>query len=215
MNELVKIPHGDLRRSSLELPPGLPETEWKAVGHRLCSCKGSLNFWLGDWLNYGNAAYGEKYSTAMEIFKAEGHEEYGLEGKTLRNIASIARRIPMSLRRDNLSWSHHVLVADNFDTDKDKEKWIVKASVNEWTVAELSREIRKKQKLKGVAGTSLLAGVWTWENWFTKENIVLQKHLKDLGEWEDSTLRERIRKFSDLQKPLIEEARRREMEVAA
>ena len=80
---------------------GLPE--WIEHGKRLGIMGRGCSWWIGDWLRYGNAKYGEKYSRAAKVT--------GYDSKSLRNMVYVASRFEMSRRRDNLSWSHHAVVA--------------------------------------------------------------------------------------------------------
>jgi hypothetical protein len=63
----------------------------------------ACQWWIGDWLNYGERAYGEKY--------AQGMAATGYELQTLTNMAWVAARVEISRRREILSWSHHAEVA--------------------------------------------------------------------------------------------------------
>lgn len=54
---------------------------------------------LGDWLNYGENAYGEMYSQVMD--------ETGFSLQTLTNDKYVASKIEIYRRREILSWSHH------------------------------------------------------------------------------------------------------------
>lgn len=221
MNELIKIPFGEPQRVALTLPPGLTEIQWKEVGHNLLRCKDSLQFWIGDWINYGEANYGEKYAQAMDIFGVEGQKNYGYEKKTLENFASVSKRVESSLRREKLSFGHHEVVAAL--ESRDQDVWLAKAVMNEWTVAELTKEIRGKQKAKQIDGAGSLVGKFVFETWFGE----WERGFKDLQkrapivQWDDAVLDTRIEKIKEIEKPLIteknrrEEAKRRELEVAA
>ena len=57
---------------------------------------------LGDWACHGERAYGDLAAAAVEI---------GVAAKTLSNLASVARKIETSRRREVLSWDHHAAVA--------------------------------------------------------------------------------------------------------
>jgi hypothetical protein len=211
MNELVKIPFGEAQRNGLVILEGVSESDWKTIGHNLCRCKDSLNFWIGDWLNYGNAAYGAKYAIAIDIFKDEGSAGYGLSEGTLRNFASVASRIQMSLRRDKLSWSHHVAVADHFKEDKDKDVWLAKAVMNKWSVAELTKEIREKQKSKAVIGMNSTHDTFMFDRWINDAIRGFSSYPVD--QWKDDELLTRIRRIEEIEKPLLDEAKERGLEV--
>jgi len=84
----------------------------QAEGDKLKRIEGAIHWWLGDWLNYGERAYGEKYSQALD--------ETEFSYKTLRTDSWVAHRIEVSRRRDNLSWSHHREVAPLDLPDQDR-----------------------------------------------------------------------------------------------
>ncbi len=92
-------------------------------------------WWFGDWCNFGERKYGEKYSQALEA----GDYEHG----TLRDAAWVASHIEMSSRRDNLSWSHHREVA-SLD-QKDQDRWLDRAEKENLTRSELRSLIRAKR----------------------------------------------------------------------
>jgi hypothetical protein len=47
--------------------PDLDLPEWVNQGHRIGRMGRSVGWWIGDWLRFGNARYGEKYTRAMKI----------------------------------------------------------------------------------------------------------------------------------------------------
>jgi hypothetical protein len=87
------------------IPPeqDMPIDDWLFHTTGLLQLRRSIHFILGDWINYGKAKYGEKYSQALEWYDYA----YG----TLRNDCYVGRQIPIEYRREGLSWSHHYLVA--------------------------------------------------------------------------------------------------------
>src|SRR3954464_8211334 len=86
------------------VPIGTPSfEEWEEVGHFLKKATNACALWLGDWINYGEAKFGEKYQEAIR--------QIGLDYGTLRNAAYTARRVALSDRSDRLGYKHHELVA--------------------------------------------------------------------------------------------------------
>lgn len=63
----------------------------------------SIHWWIGDLLNYAESKWGEMYK--------EVEEATGFNYQTLANDKYIASRIEFSLRKENLSFTHHALVA--------------------------------------------------------------------------------------------------------
>ena len=98
------ICHGfELQRSAL-VPIGEPSFEdWEACGIWLNTVDKSVQFWLGDWLNYGEYAYGEKYAQALESTEYS----YGY----LRQVAYVANKVQVLDRSNNLGFRHHYEVA--------------------------------------------------------------------------------------------------------
>lgn len=86
---------GHLTLTSYKLRPGLSYEEWEEVMRTLGVMDKAVQWWIGDALNYGESAYGETYSQAME----ETRIEYG----TLANYKYVASRVEFSRRRENLS----------------------------------------------------------------------------------------------------------------
>ena len=81
----------------------LTYSEWEEIGLSLQMMGKAIQWWIGDWINFGERRYGESYAQAIEV---TGYA-YG----SLRNAAWVASEIELSRRRDNLSWSHHNEVA--------------------------------------------------------------------------------------------------------
>jgi hypothetical protein len=82
---------------------GMSYSDWVAQGRKLGVLGRSAGWWIGDWLNYGNVAYEERYVRAARIT--------GYDVQTLMNMTYVASAIDPSRRRENLSWSHHAEVA--------------------------------------------------------------------------------------------------------
>lgn len=111
MNELT-VSSFKLLKNGLE-PVGSPSFEqWEECGKFLKNANGAVHFWIGDWLNYGERKWGEMYSQALE----ETDYNYG----TLRNDKWVASRVDLSLRGDNLSFSHYKQIAD-LEPEEQKE----------------------------------------------------------------------------------------------
>ena len=79
---------------------------------------GSCAWWIGDWLLFGQQAYGQRYKAAAE--------ETGFDYQTLRNYAWVASRFELSRRRDSLSFQHHAEVCAL--SNEQQEAWLDLAS---------------------------------------------------------------------------------------
>lgn len=113
----------------------LDRPEWILIGRRLGRIGRCNQWWLGDWLRYGSAKWGEKYSAAARIT--------GYDPRSLANVASLASAFPLSRRRDNLTWSHHATVAGL--PVEEQDKWLDRAEEERLSVADLRVELRALQ----------------------------------------------------------------------
>lgn len=125
-----------LPRNGLQLPRNLPFDKWLTIGAQLSSLTTHSSWCLGDWLVYGIVAYSGRYRDAIE--------QTSLDYQTLRNYAWVAKRFPMSRRRDTLSFGHHAEVAALPEPEQDF--WLRKAEEFGWSVKKLRREVRESQQ---------------------------------------------------------------------
>jgi len=110
--------------------------QWEECGEFIRKAEGSVLLWLGDWTNYGEANYGEKYSQALD----SSNFELG----TLQNASYVARKVEPSLRSEVLGYAHHQLVAPL--PPKLQDKMLRLAEKNNLSVSELRVHIREAQK---------------------------------------------------------------------
>lgn len=107
--------------------------EWLTLGRVLRTVDTALQWWVGDWLNYGiQRKYGETYDTVAEIL--------GMTTKTLQNWAYVSKHVETSLRREVLSFGHHALVA-GMDA-ADQAHWLDHAEQNTLSVAQMRAAIK-------------------------------------------------------------------------
>lgn len=166
---------GEYSLVSLALPPAMPFEAWKPLGAGLSVVGSAYRWWLGDWMVYGENTYGDKYGDKYE----EALEMTGLAYQTLANIRWIALRFPVSRRRENLSWSHHEVVASF--PDEEAEKWLDLAEEQRWSVMELRQAIRGEQQTKeapsfALAFALLMAAIAEHK---TKKIVMAATALKD------------------------------------
>jgi hypothetical protein len=112
-----------ITRTGLQLTDNLSFSEWEAMAARFGAAMSSAAFVIGDWLVYGEDHFrgqgrlpgfeedaiasrkvsGEIYEAALRLT--------GLDRTTLATYAYVARKVPRSLRNEQLSWEHHKAVA--------------------------------------------------------------------------------------------------------
>jgi hypothetical protein len=115
---------------------GMSFAEWQAYGRRLGVMGRSAGWWIGDWLAYGNHAFGERYARASRIT--------GYDAQTLMNMAYVASRFDASRRRGNLSWSHHAVIAAMEPEAQDH--WLARAEKDRLSVRCLRESIRRESR---------------------------------------------------------------------
>jgi hypothetical protein len=100
-------------------------------------------WWIGDWLLYGSARWGEMYTAAARIT--------GYDPKSLRNMRYVASRFDLSLRKDKLTWSHHALLAS---LERDEQRgWLERAIRDRLSVEDLRIELRAARRRSHNADT--------------------------------------------------------------
>ncbi len=105
--------------------------EWDKIGKMLFRFHDSLQIIIGDWLGRIERVHGKTYEQVAD--------ELGRRPKTLRNWKNVMASVDMSLRRDNLTYKHYVIVAP-MDYEK-QAKWLELASVNKWGANKMQDEI--------------------------------------------------------------------------
>jgi len=139
-----------LTRTGLTITGDMPYDRWEFLGQKLRAFEGSVMWWLGDWLNYGEAAYGEKYSQAIAA------TDYAYT--TLAQAAWVAKAVQFCNRLQNLSWSHHREVADLDPAEQDA---ILDKAVQHGMTRKELREFVRIYKRKLAQPAELPAGVFS------------------------------------------------------
>jgi N6-adenosine-specific RNA methylase IME4 len=132
--------------TGLALPPTLSFEDWQATGEFIGRAERSVQWWAGDWWNYGERKYGEQASQAVLL---------GVEPDTLSNMAAVAERIPLPRRRGNLSWGHHAEVA--YLPADEADAWLDRAEAETLSVMAL-RKARRRARILTSGPANLPAG---------------------------------------------------------
>lgn len=105
---------------------------WEQQGRWLGAVGRGCGWWIGDWLRYGNARYGEKYRAAARIT--------GYDTQSLMNMVYVASRVEPSRRRENLAFSHHAELAAL--PAQEQEKWLDRIETERLSVRALRSALR-------------------------------------------------------------------------
>mgnify|MGYP003394170780 CR=1 FL=1 len=121
-------------------PDNLSRAVWKRVGAALGAIGQGVQWAIGDWVNAGEAAFGEDY--------AQDVEEAGYELDTIRHLKYVAAKFDVKRRRiGRLPWSFHRSVASL--TEPQADKLLDKAEKNDWNRRQLDEAVRKLKELGG------------------------------------------------------------------
>jgi len=121
------VPHGDIELRV-----------WLEHGRRFGALGRSVAWWIGDWLIYGNARYGERYVRAARVT--------GYDPQSLMNMVYVASRFALERRREALSWSHHAEVAAL--SRAEQERWLELAARERMSVRSLRAELRSRRRVE-------------------------------------------------------------------
>lgn len=123
-----------ITRRGLELPEGLPFEEWAQIGQKLYEVEQSIQWLIGDWWNYGDHRYGEMAAQALPE---------GMAYSTFARYSQVAAEIPLSRRRESLSFSHHSeVVAPGLNAD-DRERLLDAAAERSLSREEFRQVVRR------------------------------------------------------------------------
>lgn len=148
---IFDIPGCEFTATALKIEPGLKFDHWERLGEALKKTGQGVQFWIGDWIRYGEAEYGDKYNQAIAA-----------TGQTYQALADdvyVASNVDISLRNEKLSFNHHRAVAALKPIQQ--KKWLKRAEAEGWSYRELRREIEKETKGKDFKLTgSMLEKIW-------------------------------------------------------
>jgi len=131
--ELVTIPNCEITKNSLIIKESINKEQWDQIGIVLKTMEKSIQFWIGDWLRFGEKKWGEMYKEAEEIT--------GLAYDTLASIKSVSGSVESCRRRQDLSFSHHEEVASL--EPEQQEIMLDKAEQENLSVREIREEVKK------------------------------------------------------------------------
>ena len=80
------------------MTPEEVQSAWQVLG----TISGAIQWWIGDFLNYTESILGEAYTQYIP-------EQF--DPKTINNWKWVSNRIPQTLRKETLSFTHHLLVS--------------------------------------------------------------------------------------------------------
>jgi hypothetical protein len=144
--------------------------QWERIGEFLWTLEEGVQWWLGDWLNFGERKYGESYAQAAEVVP------YKVE--TLKNAAYVASQFELSSREDNLSWGHHKAVV-GLEAD-DRRDLLAKAKEEQWNCRETERRARARKTFKEIEKRP--DTIWTVNQEMAERWLVVREQVRRFAE---------------------------------
>jgi hypothetical protein len=127
---------GAVTATSLQLSdPNTPYESYEALGAFLGWIKRWTSWGIGDWLNFGEGVYGERFAQA-----AAGTQ---LTEQTLLHYQFVCRQVPQSRRQAPLAFGVHALVARL--EPKEQTYWLRQAVRKGWGEKELREAMKAKR----------------------------------------------------------------------
>jgi hypothetical protein len=113
----------------------LDQEEWESEGVYLYKAAnlGMTRWEIADWIIRGRQTFGNEAANSAAL-------KIGFTSGTLRNLVSVAARVPMSLRNDKLTWNHHKEIAALEPSAQ--RQWLDTAAEKGLSARELRREIK-------------------------------------------------------------------------
>lgn len=127
---------GAADRVSLTLTdPNLPYDTYEALGAFLGEIRRRSIWYLGDWLNFGEGVYGERF--------VQAEAATGLTEDTLLRYQFVCRQVPAARRIPGMSFGTHAVVARMEPLEQ--KQWLKEAKKRGWNERDLRKAIAAKR----------------------------------------------------------------------
>ncbi len=184
----------------LQAPSDVTLDEWLEFGQIMTGIETAIQWVVGDWGVVGAEQLNQWVSDEeAETNDFDSKYAYLLKQtnyayQTLRDYAWVASNVPVSIRIDTLSFSHHRAVAALHDDDgnplvNEQRKWLLRAIENGWSVEQLKQAMREKRPallaispLADKKNRRIFNSVWRS---LEKGRAVKKDHIQHLRKWLD------------------------------
>lgn len=132
----ISLPGCELRKNGLIISGELSHEKVVQITSALNAFEQCGQWWWGDFLCAVESEYGSTYDEGLKLASGYAYQ-------TLANAKWVCSRFKLSLRRENLSFKHHVTALEECDGNpKAACHWLDKAEDNKWSVSEMRKQIR-------------------------------------------------------------------------
>lgn len=129
---------GTISDTGFAMRRGVSFDQWLEAGAQLLRLHSGMLMVIGDLLNEGEIAFGERYAQVIPEYESE----------TFRVAKWVSKRVPAVIRITGLRWGHYQVIA-GLEREAQVET-IKRASENGWTVRQTREAVKA---IKGAIGT--------------------------------------------------------------
>jgi hypothetical protein len=193
----ITLPQIRITSVGADCPENISRDEWLQIWDKCSQIDAAFNWIKGDLLNVSTRFVASEAMSDDDKQDKAIAELLRVDSETrrrLRNLAWVASRIPMSRRRDTLSWSHHYEVASL--SPADQTILLDAALANGWSRADLREQVFKHRHPESAepsgpifsfSPVSMQNQFLRWagrlEEWPEPRRIALVKQMRPLLEW--------------------------------
>jgi hypothetical protein len=141
-DEFLSIPKCQFTELGLLIDDSVTEEEFIRLGEFLQHINKGIMFNLGDWCVFG------EFKDEFAMTPALGAVRESYEDSTIKNAMWVCHKIPLSRRREELSFGHHQVVAPL--PPEEQDYWLERAVKERLSVMKLRELVRKGRKQKKV-----------------------------------------------------------------
>lgn len=115
--------------------PDFSYERFEALGAFFGRIRKSSAWWLGDWLNFGERTYDDRFAQAAAAT--------GLSEETLQRYMRVSAAIPADMRRESLPYGVHSMLKSK--SLPEAAYWLDRAEAGGWGEAELREHMRAEK----------------------------------------------------------------------
>lgn len=115
----------------------ITEADWVELGTVLFQMQSSIQWWIGDWFNFGKDRGWENQAALIAA-------QFDYEIETIWQYAYVCREIPTSIRNLSQSFSHATLVAKL--NPNQQEMWLKRSADKHWKVSDLRTALLESKR---------------------------------------------------------------------
>lgn len=144
VSNFLDIPGCEFTETTLTINEKLSQEHWERLGQVLKRVESGVQWWIGDWMAYGEKHFSEKYAQAIDV-----SDQTGINVDTLRNYQWVSEHVPPVMRITTVPWSFHQVIAAL--PPKEQRKWLkhaseMRAAGEKYSYRDLKRDVEREER---------------------------------------------------------------------